>query len=72
MFQTAFQPNAFQNNAFQIVITLVTPTQTGGDGWTKEEWRRAIRFYYFSFMMTLNAIQHKMLNKPFTGAIYGR
>ena len=41
MFQTAFQVNAFQNNAFQIVITPVTPTQTGGDGWTKEEWRRA-------------------------------
>ena len=33
---TAFQVNAFQNNAFQIVIT---PTgRTGGDGWTKEEW----------------------------------
>lgn len=41
MFQTAFQANAFQNNAFQIVITPVTPTQTGGDGWTREEWRRA-------------------------------
>ena len=41
MFQTAFQVNAFQNNAFQIVITPVTPTQTGGDGWTREEWRRA-------------------------------
>ena len=41
MFQTAFQVNAFQNNAFQIVITPVTPTKTGGDGWTREEWRRA-------------------------------
>ena len=41
MFQTAFQVNAFQNDAFQIVITPVTPTKTGGDGWTKEEWRRA-------------------------------
>jgi len=41
MFQTAFQVNAFQNDAFQIVITPVTPTQTGGDGWTREEWRRA-------------------------------
>ena len=40
MFQTAFQPNAFQNNAFQIVITPFN-SQTGGDGWTKEEWRRA-------------------------------
>jgi hypothetical protein len=36
MFQTAFQPTAFQNNAFQIVIT---PTIVGGDGWTKEEWK---------------------------------
>jgi hypothetical protein len=38
---TAFQPNAFQNNAFQIVITPVEPTVRGGDGWTKEEWKRA-------------------------------
>ena len=39
MFQTAFQPNAFQNNAFQIVIT---PTKVGGDdaGWTPEEKKR--------------------------------
>jgi hypothetical protein len=39
MFQTAFQVNAFQNNAFQIVIT---PTKTGGDDawYTKEELRR--------------------------------
>jgi hypothetical protein len=41
MFQTAFQSNAFQNNAFQIVITPVEPTKRGGDGWTKEEWKRA-------------------------------
>ena len=42
MFQTAFQQNAFQNNAFQIVITPVGPTKpAGGDGWTKEEWKRA-------------------------------
>jgi deoxyribodipyrimidine photolyase-like uncharacterized protein len=41
MFQTAFQPNAFQNNAFQINITPPTPTgPTGGDGWTKEEYKR--------------------------------
>jgi hypothetical protein len=40
MFQTAFQANAFQNNAFQIVITPFN-SQTGGDGWTREEWRRA-------------------------------
>ena len=39
MFQTAFQPNAFQNNAFQIFA----PTPSGGDDgghWTKEELRR--------------------------------
>ena len=40
MFQTAFQANAFQNNAFQV---YVAPTPTGGDGWTKEEWLRAQR-----------------------------
>ena len=41
MFQTAFQPTAFQNDAFQIVIAPPTPTgPTGGDGWTKEEWKR--------------------------------
>lgn len=40
MFQTAFQPTAFQNDAFQIVITPPTPSNpTGGDGWTKEEWK---------------------------------
>jgi len=37
MFQTAFQPTAFQNNAFQINITPLAPS--GGDGWTKEEWK---------------------------------
>jgi hypothetical protein len=38
MFQTAFQPNAFQNNAFQIVIT---PTKVGGDdAWTPQERKR--------------------------------
>jgi hypothetical protein len=39
LFQTAFQANAFQNNAFQIVIKPLG----GDDGgcWTKEEWKRA-------------------------------
>ena len=39
---TAFQINAFQNNAFQIDITPTPPSRTGGDdaGWTKEELRR--------------------------------
>jgi hypothetical protein len=42
MFQTAFQVNAFQNDAFQIVITPEPTTRVlGGDGWTKEEWKRA-------------------------------
>jgi hypothetical protein len=41
MFQTAFQPNAFQNDAFQIVINPVGPTKQGGDdAWTREERKR--------------------------------
>ena len=41
MFQTAFQPSAFQNNAFQIVITPVNPKQGGDDAsWTPEERKR--------------------------------
>ena len=41
MFQTAFQPTAFQNDAFQIVITPVGPTKFGGDdAWTPEERKR--------------------------------
>lgn len=42
MFQTAFQQNAFQNDAFQIVITPVEPTKKGGDdaSWTAEERKR--------------------------------
>jgi hypothetical protein len=42
MFDTAFQSNAFQNDAFQIVITPVTPTKQGGDdaSWTQEERKR--------------------------------
>ena len=43
MFQTAFQPNAFQNNAFQVYVAPTPTGQTGGDGWTKEEWLRAQR-----------------------------
>jgi hypothetical protein len=41
MFQTAFQPNAFQNDAFQIVITP-TNVKFGGDDapWTREELKR--------------------------------
>jgi hypothetical protein len=40
MFQTAFQPNAFQNDAFQIYITPVEPTRGGDDAWTPEERKR--------------------------------
>ena len=43
MFQTAFQPNAFQNNAFQIYVAPTPTGRSGGDGWTEEEWRRAQR-----------------------------
>jgi hypothetical protein len=41
MFQTAFQANAFQNNAFQIVITP-TNFKNGGDDapFTREELKR--------------------------------
>ena len=41
MFQTAFQVNAFQNNAFQIVITP-TNVKNGGDDapYTREELKR--------------------------------
>ena len=41
MFQIAFQANAFQNNAFQV-IAVAAPTLTGGDdaSWTPEELRR--------------------------------
>lgn len=41
MFQTAFQPNAFQNDAFQIYIEPTPTGRQGGDGWTAEEWKRA-------------------------------
>ena len=41
MFQTAFQKNAFQNSAFQIVITPFGHQGLGGDdAWTPEEKKR--------------------------------
>jgi hypothetical protein len=41
MFQTAFQANAFQNDAFQIVITPAGHQGLGGDdAWTPEERKR--------------------------------
>ena len=44
MFQTAFQANAFQNNAFQILVTPID-TNVGGDdaSWTPEELKRIRR-----------------------------
>jgi len=42
MFQIAFQANAFQNNAFQIVLSP-TPVFDTHDGFTPEEIRRAKR-----------------------------
>ena len=46
MFSTAFQANAFQNNAFQVAGTPPpTPTIRGGDdaSWTEEELKRIRR-----------------------------
>jgi hypothetical protein len=43
MFQTAFQANAFQNNAFQIFAAPPTPAFDTHDGFTAEEIRRARR-----------------------------
>jgi hypothetical protein len=41
MFQTAFQANAFQNNAFQIVITPINVKNGGDDApYTREELKR--------------------------------
>ena len=40
MLQTAFQANAFQNNAFQIILSP-TPVFDTHDGFTPEEIRRA-------------------------------
>jgi hypothetical protein len=40
MFDTAFQVNAFQNNAFQIVITPTNLKKGGDDAWTPEERKR--------------------------------
>jgi hypothetical protein len=43
MFQTAFQANAFQNNAFQVYVTPApTSTLTGGDdaSWTADDLKR--------------------------------
>jgi hypothetical protein len=40
MFDTAFQANAFQNDAFQIVITPIKVKNGGDDAWTPEERKR--------------------------------
>jgi hypothetical protein len=40
MFDNAFQVNAFQNDAFQIVITPTKVKNGGDDAWTPEERKR--------------------------------
>jgi hypothetical protein len=40
MFDTAFQVNAFQNDAFQIIITPTKVKNGGDDAWTPEERKR--------------------------------
>ena len=40
MFQTAFQPSAFQNDAFQIVIIPANVKNGGDDAWSPEERKR--------------------------------
>ena len=42
MFSTAFQANAFQNNAFQVYVAPTPSAKTGGDDawYTQEELRR--------------------------------
>jgi hypothetical protein len=42
MFQTAFQANAFQNNAFQIYIPPPSTGKVGGDdaSWTEDDLKR--------------------------------
>ena len=40
MFDNAFQANAFQNDAFQIVITPTKVKNGGDDAWTPEERKR--------------------------------
>jgi hypothetical protein len=42
MFSTAFQVNAFQNNAFQIYIPPPSDTKVGGDdaSWTEDDLKR--------------------------------
>jgi hypothetical protein len=39
MFQTAFQQNAFQNDAFQIIVTPIS-NNGGDDAWTPQERKR--------------------------------
>jgi len=58
MFQTAFQPTAFQNNAFQIVINPVNPRGQGGDdaSWTAEE-----RKHYKALQKKLRKAEEKRI-----------
>lgn len=55
MFQTAFQPTAFQNDAFQISITPTPTGRIGGDdAWTPEERKR-----YKALQKKLQAAENK-------------
>jgi hypothetical protein len=56
----AFQANAFQNNAFQIVINPVEPTKFGGDDapWTREELKR-----YKAIQKKLRQAEEKRINE---------
>jgi hypothetical protein len=42
MFSTAFQANAFQNNAFQVYVPPPSDGRVGGDdaSWTEEDLKR--------------------------------
>lgn len=59
MFSTAFQANAFQNNAFQIYIPPPSTGKVGGDdaAWTPEDIKR------FKKMQQQAAKQQKLLNE---------
>jgi chromosome segregation ATPase len=59
VFQTAFQVNAFQNDAFQIVITPFEVIKKGGDdaSWTAEERKR-----YKALQKKLRLAEEKRLN----------
>lgn len=60
---TAFQINAFQNNAFQIDISPTPPHQGGDDAWTPEERKR-----YKALQKKLRIAEEKRINALKTDA----